>query len=198
MNYLAHAYLSFNDPQVLAGNMISDYVKGKTQYDFEPGVQVGIKLHRAIDEFTDSHQTTKKIMNLFRPQYRLYAGAFTDVVYDYFLANDKENFLNEEALKEFSVSTYTMLQEYFDVFPEKFKKMFPYMVAQNWLYHYRLDEGIEKSFNGLVRRAAYLHESDIAFEIFLNNKTFIEEQYRVFFVSVKNFAACKMQELLKN
>ena len=29
MNYLAHAYLSFGDPDILAGNMISDFVKGK-------------------------------------------------------------------------------------------------------------------------------------------------------------------------
>ena len=29
MNYLAHAYLSFGDPDVLTGNMISDFVKGK-------------------------------------------------------------------------------------------------------------------------------------------------------------------------
>ncbi len=36
MNYLAHAYLSFNDPDVLAGNMISDFVKGKKKFDY-PG-----------------------------------------------------------------------------------------------------------------------------------------------------------------
>lgn len=29
MNYLAHAYLSFDEPEILVGNMISDFVKGK-------------------------------------------------------------------------------------------------------------------------------------------------------------------------
>jgi hypothetical protein len=29
MNYLAHAYLSFNEPDILVGNLISDFVKGK-------------------------------------------------------------------------------------------------------------------------------------------------------------------------
>ena len=33
MNYLAHAYLSFNDPEILVGNMISDFVKGKKKAD---------------------------------------------------------------------------------------------------------------------------------------------------------------------
>ena len=33
MNYLAHAYLSFNKPDILAGNIISDFVKGKKKFD---------------------------------------------------------------------------------------------------------------------------------------------------------------------
>ncbi|MFY7899136.1 MAG: ACP phosphodiesterase, partial [Chitinophagaceae bacterium] len=32
MNFLAHAYLSFQQPSLLIGNMISDFVKGKKQY----------------------------------------------------------------------------------------------------------------------------------------------------------------------
>ena len=88
MNYLAHAYLSFNKPDILAGNMISDYIKGKKQFDYPLPVQKGIKLHRAIDNFTDTHAATQELKSFFRPQYRLYSGAFADVVYDHFLAND--------------------------------------------------------------------------------------------------------------
>jgi acyl carrier protein phosphodiesterase len=40
MNYLAHAYLSFNDPEILVGNMISDFVKGKKKFD-SPRYQAG-------------------------------------------------------------------------------------------------------------------------------------------------------------
>jgi acyl carrier protein phosphodiesterase len=39
MNYLAHAYLSFNDPEILVGNMISDFVKGKKKFDFPLRIQ---------------------------------------------------------------------------------------------------------------------------------------------------------------
>ena len=37
MNYLAHAYLSSGDPSIPAGNMISDYVKGKKKFDYPDG-----------------------------------------------------------------------------------------------------------------------------------------------------------------
>ena len=67
MNYLAHAYLSFNHPEIVVGNMISDFVKGKKKFDYSEGIQKGITFHRAIDEFTDSHPTTKKAKEFLRP-----------------------------------------------------------------------------------------------------------------------------------
>src|SRR6476661_6748477 len=87
-NYLAHAYLSFNDPAVLVGNMVSDFVKGKARFAFSGRIQHGSMLHRHIDSFTDSHDATRNAMKFFKPDYRLYSGAIVDVLYDHFLAND--------------------------------------------------------------------------------------------------------------
>ena len=109
MNYLAHAYLSFNTPGILTGNMISDFVKGKKKFDYNETIQKGITLHRAIDEFTDSHSVTKEAKIFFKADYRLYSGAFVDVVYDHFLATD-ENEFTEQTLKDFSFKTYQLLQ----------------------------------------------------------------------------------------
>ena len=39
MNYLAHAYLSFGNEDILVGNMISDFVKGKKKYDYSITIQ---------------------------------------------------------------------------------------------------------------------------------------------------------------
>ena len=198
MNYLAHAYLSFDQPSVLAGNMVSDYVKGKKQFDYPPAVQVGIQLHRHIDDFTDHHPSTRNIAAVFRPHYRLYSGAFADIVYDYFLANDGNSFAGEAELLQFSRQTYRQLHQYSEWLPPPFAAMFPYMESQNWLYNYRFDHGMQKSFAGLARRAAYLQESDRAFELFLTNKPLFKEQYDLFFGSVKKFAADTLQQLLKH
>lgn len=65
MNYLAHAYLSFGNPEILMGNMISDFVKGKTKFDYPVGIQKGIALHRMIDNFTDTHAATKEAKEFF-------------------------------------------------------------------------------------------------------------------------------------
>jgi acyl carrier protein phosphodiesterase len=197
MNYLAHAYLSFNRPEILAGNMISDYVKGKKQFEYSSSVQCGIKLHRIIDAFTDNHAATKTIKSYFRPHYRLYAGAFADVVYDYFLATDKNEFGQENDLLLFSQNTYKQLAQFETVFPAKFAAMFPYMQQQNWLYNYRTEWGIQKSFGGLVRRSAYLTDAGMAAEIFAANKNIFQQQYNLFFPAVKKMAAEQLQVLLK-
>ena len=70
MNYLAHAYLSFNDQEILTGNMISDFVKGKKKFDYPSRIQAGINLHRLIDNFTDrtcGHQGSQRILTATLP-----------------------------------------------------------------------------------------------------------------------------------
>lgn len=196
MNYLAHAWLSFNHPQILVGNMISDFIKGKKQFDYPSIIHKGIQLHRAIDNFTDSHEATQQLKLFFKPQYRLYAGAFADVVYDHFLATDEAEFLTEADLNHFATTTYQILETNFTILPEAFQKMLPYMKEYNWLYNYRYKWGIEKSFAGLARRARYLPESAVAFEVFNANYDAMRLIYQQFFPDIKRFTAHQMQQLL--
>lgn len=198
MNYLAHAYLSFQQPEILLGNMISDYIKGKNQFNYPVAVQKGIRLHRAIDGFTDTHPATQELKSFFRPQYRLYSGAFADIVYDHFLATDTGEFGSETDLAGFAGNTYRLLDARADLFPSPFQKMFPYMKAHDWLSNYRFTWAIEKSFEGLVRRAVYLTESRIAFEIFNRHYNAMQHCYAAFFPELKKFTVHQFDELLKN
>ena len=83
MNFLAHSFLSFSEEQVI-GNMIADFVNNREVKE----IQSGIRLHRGIDTFTDAHPIVHQAKKFFSPKVRLYAGAFVDVSFDYFLAND--------------------------------------------------------------------------------------------------------------
>lgn len=194
MNYLAHAYLSFNEPELLVGNMISDFVKGKKKFDYAPGIQKGIALHRAIDTFTDDHTAVKEAKEVFRPHYRLYAGAFVDVVFDHFLATDASHF-NNDSLFSFSQETYQTLDRFTGAFPDRFARMYPYMKSQNWLYNYQHVWGIEKSLGGVVRRSAYLTESDTAFRLFEQEYERLKQCYTVFFPLLYDFAKQELKKL---
>ncbi|MDX1955906.1 MAG: ACP phosphodiesterase [Chitinophagaceae bacterium] len=188
MNYLAHAYLSFSHPGILVGNMISDFVKGKQKFAYSLDIQKGIALHRAIDQFTDQHPATKEAKEVFRPAYRLYSGAFVDVVYDHFLALDTQVFPQDGHLMEFSQQVY----EHLDInrlhLPEPFGHFFPYMREQNWLYNYKHPWGIGNSFAGLARRATYINESNTAFQAFTTHYDYLKNCYTTFFPELLSFA----------
>ena len=188
MNFLAHAYLSFNHPQILVGNMISDFVKGKKKFDYPEGVQKGITLHRAIDTFTDDHPSTKEAKRFFKEAVGLYSGAFVDVAYDHFLAND-ENEFNDSSLHEFCSRTYKALHDQQSILPAPFLQILPFMMSQNWLYNYRNLWGAENSFAGLARRARYLTNSGLAFTAFNQHYSSLQKCYNDFFPAVKQFAS---------
>lgn len=197
MNYLAHAYLSFKNADILAGNMISDFVKGKQKLAYTENIQKGITLHRMIDSFTDTHEVTHAARQFFKPAVGLYSGAFTDVVYDHFLALD-ETLHTQQQLEAFTVQTYSALDKYVDIMPQHFAQMFPYMKAQNWLYNYRTIDGINKSFGGVVRRAVYLNNSSSAFDAFLKHYNELKECYEAFFPDVKQYAKEQLNLLLND
>ena len=195
MNYLAHAYLSFSNEEILLGNMSSDFIKGKQKFSYPVNMQKGITLHRAIDTFTDAHVATKKARIFFKPAVGLYSGAFVDVVYDHFLAIDTNEFINELALQSFANTTYNQLQNNIEQLPEPFKKMLPYMTSQNWLYNYKFNWGIQKSFEGVARRAMYLDNANKVFIAFEANYLALQNCYHQFFGDVKSFALQQFQVL---
>lgn len=194
MNYLAHAYLSFNQPEILTGNMISDFIKGKRKFDYSKGIQQGIALHRSIDEFTDNHIATKAARKFFQPHYGLYSAVFMDVVYDHFLACDHREF-SDTSLMNFSQNTYEILNSYQGILPDKFRSIFPYMKEYNWLYNYKNTSGIRRSFEGISHRALYMSESETAFKLFKENYEELREYYNSFFPEIKQFALTALQSL---
>ena len=187
MNFLAHAFLSFGDTDLLTGNLISDFVKGKAQYTYPQNIHKGIRLHRAIDAFTDTHAATKAAMHFFKSPYRLYSGPIIDIIYDHFLATDATIFPHQSLLS-FTHEVYDMLEANAAHLPPSFARMFSYMKTENWLWNYRTPEGIARSLHGLVRRATYLDDSETAVQLFQQHYAELKQCYAGFIPDVKTFA----------
>ena len=196
MNYLAHAYLSFNQPEILIGNMISDYIKGKQQYEYSPGIQKGIRLHRFIDHYTDHHPATKDASKLMSKAVDRYSGALVDVAFDHFLATDIHEFKNEEELNAFAQKTYAILEEHKSALPENFQFVLPNMIEYNWLYNYRKPEGIEKSFKGVRYRSTHLKNTDSAFSLFEMEYEFLKECYHYLWADLKQATKEELDKIL--
>lgn len=107
MNYLAHALLSGPDDELRLGNFLGDFVKGRVENYQGPHVterlREGIRLHRAIDSFTDQHPVVRRSKTRLSSRYGLRSGVIVDVTYDHFLAKKWKNFEAED-LNEYSAS----------------------------------------------------------------------------------------------
>jgi len=167
--------------------MISDFVKGRKKNDYPALIYQGIMLHRAIDNFTDTHNATREAKGFFKDDYGLYSGAFIDIVYDHFLAKN-ESLFSPGGLQLFADKIYRSLEQQQEYLPDRFLMLLPHMKHQNWLFNYRLSDGVRNSFRGLVHRAAYMHDSARAFEIFLENYTQLEMISGIFLPDVERFA----------
>ncbi|WP_423736807.1 ACP phosphodiesterase [Chitinophaga caseinilytica] len=195
MNYLAHAYLSFHDPDITAGQLIADFVKGKKTEDYPAPLRKGIVLHRALDDYTDHHPASKTARELFRPSSGLYGGVFLDVVYDHFLANDPQRF-SLPTLARFAEETYAAVNERLPQLPPAFRQMFSFMQSQNWLYHYYERISIFRSFGGIVRRSKYYpHPADVPYGVFNDHYAALRDCYNAFIPDAENFMKSLTSEL---
>ena len=151
MNFLAHAYLSANNPDVLLGNFFADAVKGNFSNDYPEGISTGISLHRLIDSFTDTHPVFITSKKRIRSEYDKYSGIIVDIYYDHFLACNWKNY-SEQPLKEFSQYIYQLLITNYRVLHAKSKRILPFLVTQDWLTNYSNFQGLKRVFEGMDRR----------------------------------------------
>ncbi len=152
MNFLAHLYLSPPTPDALLGSLLGDFVKGPVEHaGYNPEITAAIRLHRAIDTFTDSHPIVLASKARISPARRRYAGILVDVFYDHFLARDWHRF-HPEPLDRFAASTYQALLGTTQVLPDRLAHMLPHLVTGDWLTSYRDLDGIHLALDRMSQR----------------------------------------------
>ena len=187
MNFLAHLYLSGDNPNIKIGNFIGDFVKGKNLSDrFEAEIVKGIGLHREIDWFTDNHPVVKQSKDRLRPKYRHYSGVIVDVFYDHFLAKNWNQYSNH-LLQDFAQACYATIQHYEIILPEEVKYMMPYMIKGNWLVNYSNLEGIQRALSGMARRTRFESKMEESVTDLQENYEDFKKEFESFFPNlIKN------------
>ena len=96
MNYLAHAFLSPEDPEILMGNLWGDLLKPQDYASLTPGIINGVILHKRIDTFTDQHPQVDEFNRLLRPYQSKYTPVVVDVLMDYILSKYWPNYHHQD------------------------------------------------------------------------------------------------------
>lgn len=181
MNFLAHSYLSGDNPKILVGNFIGDFVKGRDIHErFDKDIANGIELHRMIDDYTDSHPVVMESKIRLRKKYRHYAPVIVDMYYDHFLASKWTQY-HQLPLTEFASNTYQTLQNNMTVLPEKLQRMLPYMMRGNWLINYGKVEGMQRALTGMSRRTSFDSKMEDAVNDLRKHYQAFGDEFEVFF-----------------
>ena len=180
MNFLAHLYLSGDNTEVLIGNFIGDFVKGLQIEQYSVGMQKGIRLHRSIDSFTDSHEIVLQSKIRLREKFRHYAPVIVDVFYDHFLAKDWASF-SKIPLKEYTENFYNLMNTYVGTIPRGVTHMFGFMSRDNWLYNYQFIEGIDRVLTGMSKRTKYENRMDEASLALKTHYQDFQKEFDLFF-----------------
>ncbi len=179
MNYLAHAFLSFNNEPITVGNFIADHIKLKDTGHLPPEIKKGVLLHRRIDHFTDMHPLFTKSKRNFYEGFERYSGVLVDIYYDHLLAKNFSKF-SDVGLKTFTNNIYSLLQNNTQHLPESSKGFLNYVLQNNTFYEYSKIEGIElvlKHLSYRINHGVFLNES---VPLFIQHEKSIEEDFLKF------------------
>jgi acyl carrier protein phosphodiesterase len=116
VNHLAHFHLAGESEALIVGALLGDYVKGRLCGELPIAIEHGVRLHRLIDAFTDSHPAVHALRALFVAGERRLAGIVTDMFFDHFLVLHWARF-HPLALRRFSERVHDILDAHEAVLP---------------------------------------------------------------------------------
>lgn len=154
MNFLGHLYFSNNDTELMLYNLFGDFVKGSHLSHFPSEVEYGIRLHREIDFYIDTHPLTLDLMHALQTDLPKVSGIAIDLYFDHLLAKNWINF-HSKPLNVFLEEFYASINLEKEYFTKEFKQMITKLLEQNWIQQYTHLTGLEKACIGVSNRLSF-------------------------------------------
>jgi len=148
-----HLFLSGSDPEILVGNLMGDFVKGRLDDRFSPGIRRGIEIHRKIDSFAAGNAFFLQSKRCIDPCFGHYRAVLVDIFYDHFLARDWDRY-SPVLLDEFIRISHQTLSRYQSQLPPRLLELLPRMFSRHWLIAYQEPAGIEIALRRMSDRLA--------------------------------------------
>jgi acyl carrier protein phosphodiesterase len=154
MNYLAHIHLAHVTQTSLLGNFLGDFVKGSDLQHLPLKLQHGVRLHRAIDTFTDQHTLVKYLKRQFPISIRRMSGITIDIYFDHLLSLRWQQYSKHcvhSVLKQF----YRELANSKVPIDGRFNDVKDGLLSHQWLHEYAHKEAVNRAFFQIERRLKY-------------------------------------------
>lgn len=168
---------------------MGDFVKGTPASlagHHPPGIIRGIRQHRAIDVFTDSHPTFAIARSLLPPTRRRLAGIVVDVLYDYILSNSWPG--GHPARSQFIDLCHDTLLKNPTLLGPRLRAALPHMISEQWLESYSTISGLALTFRRISTRAPVAAAVLGAENDLLQSQSAFEDLFTTFFPELQNFS----------
>jgi len=192
MNFLAHAYLAGDDPALIVGGVVGDWIKGPLPGALPADLARGVALHRAIDSHAETQAAFCRSRNRMSATRRRYAGVLVDIFYDHLLARDWAQH-HDAALADYCARIYRLIDARLGDLPEPAHHVLRLMASEDWLQSYAEIDGIADVLHRMSRRARQpnpLAGGEIEFE---NEVAGFTEDFRVWLEDAQAFVATVRQ-----
>lgn len=184
MNYLAHAYLSPDDPFIRMGNLWGDLLRPKDYIDLHPGMKQGVTIHKAIDAYTDQHEAVNEIVNLLRPYQGKYTPVVADVLMDYMLSKYWPEY-HTISIETFCKMQYQMVDDLLHHMPERLHLRIGRMRSRHWLESCKDREHLRGALLMLSQRASFNNNIAGALTAYDKHEASLDALFKSFFEDLK-------------
>ena len=151
MNYIAHIHIGSHTQTNLLGNFLGDFVKGSQLQHLPFEIEQGIRLHRSIDVFTDSHPRVIELRQSFPKDIRRMAGVIIDIYFDYLLMQSWDRYSNTHFDLIFT-EFYQQLEKFSLPDNTHFNKLSERLKTHQWLNQYANIETCYRAFVSIENR----------------------------------------------
>lgn len=186
MNFLAHAVLAGNDPALIVGGVVGDWIKGPLPAGLPPDLARGVALHRAIDSHAETHPAFCRSRNRMSPERRRYAGVLVDIFYDHLLARD---WPYPDALSSTTNRIYGCIADRMQHLPDHARPAMHLMVREDWLASYADLAGIADVLRRMSQRARRPNPLEGGEAEFAANPSGFADDFTEWFADAQRFAS---------
>ncbi|MBJ6800938.1 DUF479 domain-containing protein [Geomonas sp. Red259] len=187
MNYLFHLYLSGDDPAILTGNFMGDFVKGPLSDRFPERLSQGLALHRRIDSYAQGHPAFTASRLRIASEFGLYRGILVDLYYDHFLASGWRQW-HEEPLPVYLERVRKIVEGNRALLPEALQRLVP-VIFEDMIPSYLTTDGIAGALQRMSRRVPRANPLGGGGKELTRNYQALQQDFLEFLPEVQRYAS---------
>lgn len=185
MNFLGHAYIARNHPELIAGNFAGDSYKGRLDnFDLPKNIIDGVKLHRYIDDNTDHSVLILEAGHIFQDNgIKKIAYIATDLLLDHYLAREWIKFSSKD-YELFIQAVYKFTEKYLDLLKPDFQGLFANLKEYGWFFDYPTENGMRLILEQFSNRIRFQNELPRCMDIYLEHQAQFDHLFSTFLIDI--------------